>query len=95
MMCSDPSVTKKYTPISPKLTTSARPSMHAERHSRPTVPDINEIENGFGHSMNAHNPAELDKTGLSAITFSQIVNQIWHFVSVDYGPKCTRHREGE
>lgn len=24
------------------------------------------------------------------LTFSDIVNQIWHFSSVDYGPRCER-----
>ncbi|KAL1954246.1 hypothetical protein VTO42DRAFT_1479 [Malbranchea cinnamomea] len=85
MMSSDPSVTKKYTPISPRLT-SNRQSMQTKHYEeKTTIPDINELENGYSHALNG--PVELAATGLDTITFSQIVNQIWHFVSVDDGEK--------
>jgi hypothetical protein len=52
--------------------------------------DLGEVENGYAPQLmnNQAGPVELDNSGLNDISFSQIVNQIWHFVSLDYGPKC-------
>lgn len=62
--------------------------MQVEQDEKIGVPDVSELESGYGHALRTNAPVELDKSDLSAITFSQIVNQIWHFVSVDYGPRC-------
>lgn len=95
MMRSDPTATKKYTLISPKLT-SSRPSVQIEKdaaNERSHFADINEVESGRHPNLSLHtpssSPAQLDASGLSSISFSHIVNQIWHFVSVDFGPRCS------
>lgn len=43
------------------------------------MPDLSKIPGGM---------AADDLSSLKSITFSQIVNQIWHFFTVDYGSKC-------
>lgn len=38
--------------------------------------------------------ASAEVASLGNMSFSNIINQIWHFCSVDYGPKCeSRYRE--
>lgn len=56
-----------------------------------------EKPNGNGTDLEgAYNLENLDPviasaeaaSSMRALTFSRIINQIWHFCSVDYGPRC-------
>lgn len=92
-MCSDPSKTKKITPVSPKLACD-KPTGNAEYKddlSATTAHD--DIENGYQAEkvLTAELPKSLEKSqglDMSGISFSQLVDKIWHFSSVDYGRDC-------
>ena len=90
-MSSDPTVMKKSSP----KPASGRPSMQLKKggmNEKSPFADINEVESGRSPSLlhtQSSAPAQLDAPGLSPISFSQIINHIWHFVSVDFGPRCS------
>ena len=53
---------------------------------RPIKSPEEDPENGF--RLVSHHASTDTGTSMN-LTFSQVVNDIWHFCSVDYGPRCT------
>lgn len=50
---------------------------------------VNDIESGPAVDK-LDDPEEIQRmAAFKTLTFAQVTNQIWHFCSVDHGPKCT------
>ncbi|KKK24604.1 hypothetical protein P175DRAFT_0432568 [Aspergillus ochraceoroseus IBT 24754] len=86
MMCTDP-VTRT---LPPKQTQPPRKSFQSKNSSRQTRSYIDgDIEEG--HMVK--NLASLEEiqtvASFRGLTFGHVVDQIWHFCSVDYGPRYT------
>ncbi|PGH05388.1 hypothetical protein AJ80_08356 [Polytolypa hystricis UAMH7299] len=101
MMGSGPASTKEIKAFSPRLT-SDRPSRAAHNDDGDDDEDVRndklaaaisrgDLENGYPHAgpsaAELQSSSSRDSSGLGSIDFSHIVNQIWHFVSVDYGQR--------
>lgn len=87
-MCDDPGATKQITPVSPKLT-SDRSSMDRTHEKLNSGGDeVEDIEERLPDLSKMAGMASDGLSSLKSISFSQIVNQIWHFFTVDYGQKC-------
>jgi hypothetical protein len=93
MMCTGPVGQRKPSTAAPDAPDS--PPVNT-RISQPAY--SSEKSNGVDEDLEgAYNLDNLDPaiasaeaaSSLRGLTFSSIINQIWHFCSVDYGPKCT------
>lgn len=101
MMGSEPGKSQTIESFSPKLV-SARQSRFAKSNpelEKPQVVSIGDLEDGYGRQFYHANGDPLarssgvvpDSTNFSGFSFSHIVDQIWHFSSVDYGPRCKKN----
>jgi hypothetical protein len=50
--------------------------------------DPDDIENAFALKNIRDQDEGQDTSSFKHLTFSQVTDQIWHFSSVDYGPRC-------
>lgn len=92
-MCSDPSRATKITPVSPKLAFDKPTGTEDDIDSLSRTTAADDIEIGYqAEKMSrAEHPRCLEKSegfDMSGISFSQLVDKIWHFSSVDYGRDC-------
>ncbi|KAI1972571.1 hypothetical protein LOZ51_003311 [Ophidiomyces ophidiicola] len=81
LMCSDPTKKKKITPVSPML--AREQSTDEDDSSGVTV--LKDIETGQSLEEAPRSLEKLREFDLSGISFSQLVDKIWHFSTVDYG----------
>ncbi|KAL5333447.1 hypothetical protein BJX70DRAFT_380873 [Aspergillus crustosus] len=87
MMCTDP-VSRPSKPAATLQT--PRKSFQSKSSPKPVRVQVDEdLEDG--HAMNALPSSEEVHAAASfrGLTFGHVVDQIWHFCSVDYGPKYT------
>ena len=91
MMCTEPiPQTKSSTEAPdppPRPTSSSRRRSSVSTNEKPAAMD-DDIENA--RRFNDLHPSIVmsEATSLRDLTFSHIINQIWHFCSVDYGRQC-------
>lgn len=84
MMCTDP-VTAP--PKAPAPVQSLRASFHRsiDRSHRPRMEDLKEAVSLKFLS----DPDDIQNAAsFRGLTFAHVTNQIWHFCSVDHGPRC-------
>lgn len=55
--------------------------------------DPDDIENAFALKNIRGQDEGHDTSSFKHLTFSQVTNQIWHFSSVDHGPRCKSARK--
>lgn len=55
--------------------------------------DPDDIENAFALKNIRDQDEGHDTSSFKHLTFSQVTDQIWHFSSVDHGPRCKFARE--
>ena len=81
MMCTEPvDPAPKTTPVPNKRTSKSpiiEPSFEHE---------VDDPENALKHLADPDKSRE--SASFSNLTFAQVTNQIWHFSSVDHGPRC-------
>lgn len=95
MMCTEPVVPpSKPTEPAPNSPGGHSYGSHSpSRNSRSKSLDqpharVDDIESGYGLS-DLTNLEEIRKAAsFRGLTFAQVTNQIWHFCSVDHGPRC-------
>ncbi|WEW55785.1 hypothetical protein PRK78_001218 [Emydomyces testavorans] len=90
LMCSDPFKTKKITPVSPKLACDSPTREEDNGDGLPQENIVEDVETGYRSEKAL--PVEASKAleesqgfDTGGISFSQLVDKIWHFSSVDYG----------
>lgn len=81
MMCTEPvSPEPKPTPLPSKRASqsfTAVPSFHHE---------VDDTESALKHMSEPDKSRE--SASFKSLTFAQVADQIWHFSSVDHGPRC-------
>ncbi|GAQ10775.1 hypothetical protein ALT_8096 [Aspergillus lentulus] len=85
MMCTDPVAAP---PKAPAPVQSLRASFHRsiDRSHRPRKEDLEEAVS----LRNLSDPDDIQKAAsFRGLTFAHVTNQIWHFCSVDHGPRYT------
>ncbi|GIJ83863.1 hypothetical protein Asppvi_002694 [Aspergillus pseudoviridinutans] len=85
MMCTDPVAAP---PKAPARVQSLRASFHRsiDRSHRPRREDLEEAVS----LKNLSDPDDIQKAAsFRGLTFAHVTNQIWHFCSVDHGPRYT------
>ncbi|KAF9889704.1 hypothetical protein FE257_007010 [Aspergillus nanangensis] len=88
MMCTDP-VQRSSEPTAVPAPPS-RASIHTNAMDRsPRIPDIDDLEEAYALKDMAESGEAQVAASFRGLTFSHVTNQIWHFCSVDYGPKYT------
>lgn len=105
MMCTEPVIPSKSSSAdeAPKPGPSSTPSSPGTQHAPSTLrlrnaasksldqprARIDDLESGTGFEK-IEDPEEIQRmASFRDLTFAQVTNQIWHFCSVDHGPKCT------
>ena len=89
-MCDDPGAARRVNPVSPKLTSERTSMDHAHEKLNSSI-EVEDIEERLPDLSRLSGGASSDGlSSLKSISFSQIVNQIWHFFTVDYGQKCMK-----
>lgn len=61
---------------------------HSRDSAPPREPVIDDIENAYALKEISERNTIPDDLLFKNLTFAHITNQIWHFSSVDYGPRC-------
>ncbi|EAW07677.1 uncharacterized protein ACLA_023920 [Aspergillus clavatus NRRL 1] len=84
MMCTDPVVVPSKPPVpAQSFRRNFRKSIDQTPRSR-----MEDLEDGFLKSLS--HPDEIQKAAsFRGLTFAHVTNQIWHFCSVDHGPRYT------
>ena len=87
MMCTEPVTPSPKSPAPPATPRTFSHSRSLDRSLHSAV--IDDIEGGY----ESKDPADdIDISGsLRNLSFAQVANQIWHFCSVDHGPRCMFH----
>jgi hypothetical protein len=85
-MCSDPANAQLSASITPRLTSEPFPSQ-AEQNEKAAHISL-DLESGVRSDAVSGVEATRNRPGLGGLSFSQIVNDIWHFSSIDYGRRC-------
>lgn len=84
MMCTEP-VTRSPKSAGPPAT----PRTCTRSLDRSLHTDVDDIEGAYSSKDLAE---DIDTSGaLRNLSFAEVANQIWHFCSVDHGPRCTYH----
>lgn len=94
MMCTEPVVQiptpkpEEPVPSSPGASTlRSRRSRH-KSFNQPSQTRVDDLESGV--SLGDLDTEEIHRAAsFKGLTFAQVANQIWHFCSVDHGPRCT------
>ncbi|XHG06833.1 hypothetical protein AWENTII_010011 [Aspergillus wentii] len=85
MMCTDP--VKR--PPKPPVTHTPRSGFRGRGVDRPVPSRLDDPEGGYTMKDMA-DPEDIQNAASSkGLTFAQVTNQIWHFCSVDHGPRYT------
>lgn len=66
---------------------SERQDSQSSHPAPPRDPDLDDIENGYTHKEISEINT-IPGSSLEELTFAHITHQIWHFSSVDHGPRC-------
>jgi hypothetical protein len=67
----------------PPAITAPNPVRKVKRVSAQTIDlELDDIENGSAMTK------KYQSASFEGLTFGQVTDQIWHFSSVDYGPRC-------
>lgn len=83
MMCTEPvkrSSKATAPPATPRSYTRSR-SIEQSLHTA-----IDDLEGAYASKDSPEDIAK--EASLRNLSFAQVVNQIWHFCSLDHGPKC-------
>lgn len=90
MMCTDPVMQMETTIAEPNI---LEMSVHANQSEVKTQQNVSSGDLEGAYHLDQLDPvaASAEVASLGYLSFSNIINQIWHFCSVDYGPKCTSH----
>ncbi|OQD85655.1 hypothetical protein PENANT_c009G07250 [Penicillium antarcticum] len=83
MMCTEP---VRPTPPPPP-TTPSRKRFSQSRDFASSIHEVDDPENALKNISN-HDQAH-ESASFKNLTFAQVTDQIWHFSSVDHGPRCT------
>ena len=84
MMCTEP-VTRSPKSAGPPAT----PRTYTRSLDRSLHTEVDDIEGAYSVKDLAE---DIDTSGaLRNLSFAEVANQIWHFCSVDHGPRCTYH----
>lgn len=82
-MCTEPVPhTKKPT------ATPEKGHSHLRDVAPPVERDVDDIENAYALNEISEINTIPDSLSLKHLTFAHVTNQIWHFSSVDHGPRC-------
>ncbi|KAJ5261014.1 hypothetical protein N7478_011609 [Penicillium angulare] len=82
MMCTAPVITP------PKETAQSKPQRSKTRDLDPAH-ELDDLENAFALKNIPQHESLHDTSSFKHLTFSQVTDQIWHFSSVDHGPRYT------
>jgi hypothetical protein len=80
MMCTDP--------VRQSQTAVAKTDILDPDESQGKATPEGDIEGAYNLEKTDPVAASAEVASLGHLSFSNIINQIWHFCSVDYGPKC-------
>ena len=87
MMCSDPADAQQFVSTTPRLTSEPF-SPQTDPSEKCTRSSLGDLESGVRLDAGSGVDAARNRPGLGGLSFSQIVNEIWHFASIDYGSHC-------
>lgn len=91
MMCTEPVVQKPAEPSTGPSSPAAR-TMHFKHSPSKSFDQPNaqedDLESGIAVGDAIDSEEVYKVASLKGLTFAQVTNQIWHFCSVDHGPKC-------
>jgi hypothetical protein len=95
MLCTDPvKQSKSPTAETEEQETRARERRDGEQGASATKLPVDDLEGAYQLDTIDPETASTETLSRSGLTFSHIVNHIWHFCSVDYGPKCECEEDG-
>lgn len=86
-MCTDPVMQMETAVAEPNILEMSVPATQPEEKAQQNVPP-RDIEGAYHLDQLDPVAASAEVSSLGYLSFSNIINQIWHFCSVDYGPKC-------
>lgn len=85
MMCTEP---VKQTQSQVRTRDSTTDGSNAKDPDRSIAPQGKDLEDGYPLDDMPDPEVIKEAARFKNLTFAQIVDQIWHFCSVDYGLKC-------
>lgn len=88
MMCTDPVRQAETSVAEPNILEMSVPDDKPEEKTQQNV-SSGDLEGAYHLDQLDPVAASAEVASLGYLSFSNIINQIWHFCSVDYGPKCT------
>lgn len=83
MMCTEPVPRTRVPSEDPEKQHS-----HSRDSVPPREPALDDIENAYALKEISESNTIPEEFPFKNLTFAHIVNQIWHFSSVDHGPRC-------
>lgn len=96
MMCTEPVVQtptpkpEEPVPISPRASTFRSRRSRRKSIDQSDQTGVNDLESGISMRDLDMDMEEIHRAAsFKGLTFAQVANQIWHFCSVDHGPRCT------
>jgi hypothetical protein len=89
MMCTDPVRQMETAVAEPNILEESIPEKSEESPQQ----NVSSGDLEGAYQLHKLDPvaASAEVASLGYLSFSNIINQIWHFCSVDYGPKCRVH----
>lgn len=87
MMCTDPVMQMETAVAEPNILEMSVTSNKSEEKTQQNV-SSGDLEGAYHLDQLDPVAASAEVASLGYLSFSNIINQIWHFCSVDYGPKC-------
>ena len=84
-MCTDPVIHRPQ----PVQLPNKRQSRSRSRNFDSTIDELDDIENAIYLKNLPEQDTMHDSPSFKHLTFAHVTNQIWHFSSVDHGPRCT------
>lgn len=95
MLCTDPvNQSKSPTAETEEEEKRARERRDGEKVASSTKLPVDDLEGAYQLDTIDPETASTEMLSRTGLTFSHIVNHIWHFCSVDYGPKCKCEDDG-
>uniref|UniRef100_A0A093VCL7 ADP-ribosylation factor n=1 Tax=Talaromyces marneffei PM1 TaxID=1077442 RepID=A0A093VCL7_TALMA len=88
MMCTDPVRQMETAVAEPNILGESVPTERSEEKAQQNV-SSGDLEGAYHLGQLDPVAASAEVASLGYLSFSNIINQIWHFCSVDYGPKYT------
>ncbi|KAJ5730691.1 uncharacterized protein N7483_005199 [Penicillium malachiteum] len=87
LMCTAPVIHPPKPAAQPKSRRSRNQDLPVDL---PVGHELDDVENAFRlKHMSEHDSLVQDNSSFKNLTFSQVTDQIWHFCSVDHGPRYT------